>query len=197
MCCSHWQQSTSIPHLPSSAFHSKFFEPSSEEWAYYIERFECELAVFGLRDGAATEPARRELLLSKVGKQHFRLLVDHFKPRAIQDVAYDELKAAINANYAPKSSVMVDRVHFSMRFRRKNESVMQFVNALRGLAGKCDFSNALSERLRDQVVIGFNNVTWQQELLRQFPSNAATLQQVEEAASRLELAECQLERLQT
>ncbi|CDW60681.1 hypothetical protein TTRE_0000907201, partial [Trichuris trichiura] len=162
--------------LAQQRFSFDSFEPSSEEWAYYIERFECELAVFGLRDGAATEPARRALLLSKVGKQHFRLLVDHFKPRAIQDVAYGGSR---------------------MRFRRKNESVMQFVNALRGLAGKCDFGNALSERLRDQVVIGINNVNWQQELLRQFPSNAATLQQVEEAASRLELAECQLERLQT
>uniref|UniRef100_A0A5S6QLW0 RNA-directed DNA polymerase n=1 Tax=Trichuris muris TaxID=70415 RepID=A0A5S6QLW0_TRIMR len=92
---------------------------------------------------------------------------------------------------------MVDRVHFSMRFRHKEESVTQFINALRGLSGKCDFGVTLCERLRDQVVIGINNLTWQQELLRQFPSNAATLQQVEEAATRLELAQCQVVRLQS
>ncbi|KRX46962.1 hypothetical protein T05_3675 [Trichinella murrelli] len=78
------------------------FDPSTEEWIYYIERLECEISVFSLLNGDGTEAACRTLLLSKLGQQHFCMLVDHFKPRTVQTVSYDELKAAIGANSAKK-----------------------------------------------------------------------------------------------
>uniref|UniRef100_A0A5S6QJL9 Retrotransposon gag domain-containing protein n=1 Tax=Trichuris muris TaxID=70415 RepID=A0A5S6QJL9_TRIMR len=91
---------------------------------------------------------------------------------------------------------MVERVHFWQRFRHDEESVVRFRNALRGLASHCEFGPSLAERLRDQLVIGNNNTTWQQELLRLFPTNDATLQQVEDAVTRLELADVQQMQLQ-
>ena len=45
----------------------------------------------------------------------------------------------------------------------------------------------MSERLRDQPIIGINNNAWQQELLRRHTTNEATLRQVEETALVLEL----------
>uniref|UniRef100_A0A5S6QM96 RNA-directed DNA polymerase n=1 Tax=Trichuris muris TaxID=70415 RepID=A0A5S6QM96_TRIMR len=172
------------------------FDPSVEEWDFYVQRFECELEVFGLRCGTTTELARRRLLLSKIGKEHFRLLVNHFKPQAVHEQTYDRLKAAMGINYGRRASVMVERVHFSQRFRHDEESVVQFMNALRGLASHCEFGPSLAERLRDQLVIGINNTMWQQELLRLFPTNDATLQQVEDAVTRLELADVQQMQLQ-
>ncbi|XP_003376049.1 conserved hypothetical protein [Trichinella spiralis] len=83
--------------------------PSTKEWIYYIE-------LFGLLDGDGTEAACRTLLLSKLGQQQFCMLVDHFKPRTVQTVSYDELKAAIGANFA-----------------KKKESDAQFVHAFRGI----------------------------------------------------------------
>ncbi|KFD50476.1 hypothetical protein M513_08703 [Trichuris suis] len=75
---------------------------------------------------------------------------------------------------------MVDRVHFSQRLRRGNESIAQFTNHLRGLASRCEFGASLAERLRDQIVIGINSTAWQL-LLSLFPTNDATLQQLEDA----------------
>ncbi|KRX67817.1 hypothetical protein T09_13607 [Trichinella sp. T9] len=86
------------------------FDPSTEEWIYYIERLECEISVFSLLNGDGTEAACRTLLLSKLGQQHFCMLVDHFKPRTLR------------LEQTPQ----------------KKESDAQFVNAFRGLAGKCD-----------------------------------------------------------
>ncbi|KFD51953.1 LOW QUALITY PROTEIN: hypothetical protein M513_07282 [Trichuris suis] len=179
--------------LAQQRFCFEQFDPGTEEWDLYVQCFECELEAFGLRCGEQTELARRRLLLSKIGKEHFRLLVNHFRPLAVQEQSYDRLKSAMSSNYGRRSSVMVDRVQFSQRFRRDEESVTQFLNSLRGLASRCDFGDSLAERLRDQLVIGINNSGWQQELLRQFPK---TPQQVEAADSRLELADSQRAQLQ-
>jgi hypothetical protein len=55
------------------------FDKSAEEWTYYIQRFETELAVSGLlADDVMTR--RRNLLLSRVGAEAFHVVVDHFRP---------------------------------------------------------------------------------------------------------------------
>ena len=54
----------------------------------------------------------------------------------------------------------------------------------------------MSERLRDQLIIGINNDAWQQELFRRHTTNEATLQQVEETALVLEQASIQQQQLQ-
>lgn len=45
-----------------------------------------------------------------------------------------------------------ERVTFTPRYKQESESVTQFLTALRGLAGSCDFWDNLEERLRDQLV---------------------------------------------
>ncbi|KHJ40090.1 hypothetical protein D918_09883 [Trichuris suis] len=60
--------------LAQQRFCFEQFDPGTEEWDLYVQCFECELEAFGLRCGEQTELARRRLLLSKIGKEHFRLL---------------------------------------------------------------------------------------------------------------------------
>ena len=59
------------------------FDPAQEKWEYYIQRFETELALYNLLSGDATAEARKNLLLSKVGPEAFRILVDHHRPEAV------------------------------------------------------------------------------------------------------------------
>ena len=74
---------------------------------------------------------------------------------------------------------MAERVVFAQRHRKEEETVTQFINALRALAGNCDFGASLAERLRDQLVIGLNNDVWQKEIFRLHPTNESTLAQIE------------------
>jgi hypothetical protein len=55
----------------------------------------------------------------------------------------------------------------------------------------------MSERLRDQLVLGLSNDSWQKEIFRLHPTNAATLAQVEASVLVLEQASTQQERLQS
>lgn len=66
---------------------------------------------------------------------------------------------------------------------------------LRALAGHCEFGNTLDERLRDQLVIGINNMSWQQELIKTHPKNSAKLADVLSTARNLEQAEIQTTRI--
>ncbi|KAL5470941.1 hypothetical protein EMCRGX_G029003 [Ephydatia muelleri] len=119
------------------------FKAEEEEWVYYVQRFETELALHRLLVGDNTADTRRNLLLSKA--------------------------------------------------RKEEETVTQFLIALRAIAGNCEFGASLSERLRDQLAIGINNDAWQKELFRLHTTNDATLQQVEASALILEQASTQQE----
>ena len=89
-----------------------------------------------------------------------------------------------------------ERVKFASRVRGNDEKIAQFLNSLKAIAGHCRFGDSLSERLRDQLIIGINNDAWQQELFRRHTTNEATLQQVEETALVLEQASIQQQQLQ-
>ena len=171
------------------------FDPNGEEWNYYIQRFENELAIHGLLEEPGTAAHRRNLLLARIGPEAFRVVVDHFRPEAVNTRTYDELKQVLQQFYQKNICIAAERVGFAQRHRKEGETVTQFINSLRSLAGNCEFGASLEERLRDQLVIGINNDAWQKEIFRLHPTNASKLAQVEATALVLEQASVQQQRL--
>lgn len=170
------------------------FAPDREDWEYYIQRFELETAIQGL-DTAETSTHKRNILLTKVGPDPFKILVDYFKPDSVTTKTYTDIVNVLNNYYGKKTFVLSERVTFALRWRGDDETVTKFVTALRGLAGTCEFGDGLNERLRDQLVIGINNAAWQQEIIREHPTNTATLTDVESTAFKLEQASIHTKRL--
>jgi len=66
------------------------FDPSNEEWIYYIQRFELELS---LHDILAQHNIKRNLLLKWIGPEPYRLVVDQFSPTFIIKIKYAEITA--------------------------------------------------------------------------------------------------------
>ena len=172
------------------------FDPVQEKWEYYIQRFETELALHNLLSGDATAEARKNLLLSKVGPEAFRILVDHHRPEAVTTKTYQLLKNTLQRHYQAGICILAERVTFASRYRREGETVSQFLIALRAIAGNCGFGPSLDERLRDQLAIGVNDDYWQRELFRLHTTNEATLQEVEASALVLEQAHNQQQKIQ-
>eukprot|EP00731_Ephydatia_muelleri_P031413 Em0022g927a len=67
------------------------FDNNIEEWDYYIQRFENELAVHGLLTGEDSADARKNLLLSKIGPEAFKIVVDYFCPDPVGTKSYQQL----------------------------------------------------------------------------------------------------------
>ncbi|XP_063363538.1 uncharacterized protein LOC134652296 [Cydia amplana] len=170
------------------------FDNKTEDWDYYIQRFEIELQIHGL-DKETSEDKRKQLLLSRIGPAAFKVLVDYYRPVVVTTKSYDDLKKVLNEYYEKKTYVLSERVTFATRHRKAEETITQFILELRSLAGYCEFGTTLDERIRDQLVIGINNSTWQQELIKEHPTNSAKLSDVIATANKLEQAELQSQRL--
>jgi len=82
---------------------------------YYIQRFKNELAIHGLLTGPGTEDHRGNLLLSRVGPEAFKILVDHFRPTAVNTCTYDELKQVLTQFFQESICIMAERVVFAQR----------------------------------------------------------------------------------
>ena len=93
--------------------------------------------------------------------------------------------------------MIAERVKFTLCHWKEEETVTQFLISLRAIAGKCAFGQSLDERLRDQLVIGINNDSWQQEIFRLHPTNDATLQQIEQSALIVEQAFTQQQQIRS
>ena len=93
------------------------FDPVQEKWEYYIQRFETELALHNLLSGDATAEARKNLLLSKVGPEAFRILVDHHRPEAVTTKTYQLLKNPLQRHYQAGICILAERVTFASRYR--------------------------------------------------------------------------------
>ena len=80
-------------------FRFEHFDKMGEEWEYYIQRFETELALHGLLEGNATANVRRNLLLSKIGPDAFKVVVDHYRPEDIATKTYVALKETLGKHF--------------------------------------------------------------------------------------------------
>ncbi|KAG8137998.1 hypothetical protein E2320_003932 [Naja naja] len=72
-------------------------------------------------------------------------------PQTVKAVSWEELQEVLGNHYAPKPSRRSPR---SQRTQAENESVSEYVAALRSAALHCGFRDQLDDMLLDQLVCG-------------------------------------------
>ena len=85
-------------------------------------------------------------------------------PELAKEKTYKQITDIIKDYHEPKLSAIVERYRFHTGVRKSDESVAEFVAALRGIARNCEFTN-LEDQLRDRLVVGINNEAVQRQLL--------------------------------
>ncbi|KAJ1200309.1 hypothetical protein NDU88_004133 [Pleurodeles waltl] len=70
----------------------------------------------------------------------------------------------LDLHYLPKISTILERYHFGMREQGQNESIEEYITALRKLAATCKFGVTLEERIRDQFMLKCSSDKIRQEL---------------------------------
>ncbi|KAJ1188336.1 hypothetical protein NDU88_005097 [Pleurodeles waltl] len=66
---------------------------------------------------------------------------------------YEICARQLDLHYLPKISTIMERYHFGLREQGKEESVEEYIMALRKLASSCKFGALVQERIRDQFVL--------------------------------------------
>ena len=149
------------------AFHGHIgeFNPSSDSWSEYIERLDEYFMASDIAPEDVTK--RRAILLSACGTETYSLIKKLVAPALPKEKTYKQITDIVKDYHEPKPSTImtiVERYRFHMRVRKSDESVAEFVAALRGIARNCEFTD-LEDQLRDRLVVGINIEAVQRRLL--------------------------------
>lgn len=132
-----------------------------EDWSEYVEVL---TNYFGAnRITAATQ--KRQILLASVGRETYHLIKTLLAPASPDSKSFDEIVQVLRKHLDPPPSKIVSRCKFNSRNRFGNESISDYVVALKRLAQNCDFGETHSIMLRDRLVCGVANERIQSRLL--------------------------------
>jgi hypothetical protein len=132
----------------------------SEDFELYEERVKLYFT-------ANNVPADKQVpaFLTFIGPKTYSVVRSLVSPTLPQDKSLDDLCKALKEHYCPKPLVIVERFRFMKRTQNDGESIATFIADLQKLSTNCEFGNTLTDRLRDQFVVGLHDETIQRKLL--------------------------------
>ena len=152
------------PRAMSSGSHGFIspFDGNQEEWIDYAEHLENYFIANDITDIAK----QRAILLNGVGPTTYRLIKTLCLPGSPKEYKFEELVERVRLHFNPKPSVIVKRFEFNTRKQRADESVSEFVAALRKITEYCEYGDRLNEMLRDRLVCGIYDKRVQRRFLQ-------------------------------
>ena len=166
------------------------FDPEVEDWVEYTDRLSYYFTANGITDNAK----KRAIFISCCGPATFRLMKSLVFPEALTDFTFAQLVEKVRVHRELKTSTIVRRFQFNSRTRAPDESVADYVAALRRLAERCAYGEMLEEMLRDRLVCGINNAAIQRCLLAE---SDLTLSKAISVAQAAEIADTGVKELQS
>jgi len=104
-------------------------------------------------------------LLSSIGKETYNTLRNLLASNNPRTTAWEDIVSTLKTHFEPKSLVIAERFVFNRRQQETDESVADYVAALRKLSIHCDFGTFLNDALRDRFVCGLKSEAMQKKLL--------------------------------
>ncbi|XP_074041731.1 uncharacterized protein isoform X2 [Leptinotarsa decemlineata] len=153
-------------------------------WKTYVARVKQYFIANGI-----TDELKIPTLITVVGDTTYELMVDLCSPDAPEDKSCDTLVEIVKNHLEPDPSVIAERHKFRLKRQNGEETVAEYMAALKNLAKTCDFKDSLEENLRDQFVSGLYNDTIKQRLFSEKFLNYARAYEI---ARNMEAAEKQV-----
>lgn len=130
------------------------FDESNEAIENYLQRLEAWLSVNDIDDAGK----KRDVLISEIGPAPYATLKDLAYPAAVNAKSFDELQELLLSHYKPQTTSLTDRYKLNYRKQEPNESMTQFIAALKKLSSTCNYGDQLEERLRDALTFGVRDL---------------------------------------
>lgn len=135
------------------------YDEKAQNFESYLERFEHFVSANDVKD-----EKKLAVFLTVIGPQAYEVLKSLIVPDVPGDKSFEEVKLILKNHYSPKSSVIAERCKFNRRVQEQQETVEDFIVALKHLARKCDYGSFLQEALRDRLVAGLRREETQRAL---------------------------------
>lgn len=152
------------------------FNSEKETFTSYCERFELFAVANDLMESAVdTDEARnknelikvkkRAIFLTQIGAEMFSLVESVCAPEKPATKSLNDLQQLMCDHFNPKPIEIAECFHFGTRDRHENETIGEYIVALKKLSRHCNFGNFLTRALRDRFVCGLKNERIQNKLL--------------------------------
>ncbi|KAH9364635.1 hypothetical protein HPB48_019308 [Haemaphysalis longicornis] len=120
----------------------------------YLERFEVFAAANDFAPGK-----KLQVFLASIGEKAYLTLRNLLLPKTPAETTFEEVVTALKGHYTPGRQRVTERSHFYLRQQQPQETVADFIEALKKLAAKCGFGAFLQEALRDRLIAGLRDDT--------------------------------------
>ena len=98
------------------------FEPSSDDWHLYVQRFEHFLLANDIED----DSKQRHLLLALIGNSTFKLLTNLVAPKKPGELSYKEICEQLEKHFSPKPIKIAERFRFYSRQQQSEKTVAEY-----------------------------------------------------------------------
>ena len=100
-----------------------------------------------------------------MGPKVYALIRNLLSPAKPSEQTFERLRQTMTNHYKPQRVTIAERFRFNKRNQGDNESVADYIVALKQLASSCEFGAFLNEALRDRFVRGLRHESIQKRLL--------------------------------
>ncbi|XP_065082215.1 uncharacterized protein LOC135704655 [Ochlerotatus camptorhynchus] len=153
----------------------------------WVERLETALSIYGVAD----VEMRRNLLLHHMGPESYDVICDKLAPASPRTKTFQEIVQLLEAYYNPQRLEISENYRFNCRRQgdkdavSAEETVDEYLVALRRIAITCNFDQYLEKALRNQLVFGIKRNDIRSRLLEK---RNLTLQDARDIAVGMELS---------
>ena len=171
------------------------FSPERETFRSYVERMEMFFMANNIveRTGEGSAEAnlavanrKRAIFLTEIGPEAYSTLSNLLAPAKPRDTTFANIVEALERHYNPAPLEIAESFHFGTRYQKQDESIGDYIVALKKLSIHCNYGEFLHRALRDRFVCGLNNPKIQNKLLN---TEDLTFEKVCQIAQSMEMAE--------
>ncbi|XP_058817568.1 uncharacterized protein K02A2.6-like [Topomyia yanbarensis] len=173
--------------VPPPSFTIDPFDKRKLKWMRWVERLENAFIIYAVDD----VDMRKSLLLHHMGAESYDIICDKIAPDAPRDKTYQQIVDILETFFNPRPLEISENFRFKCRRQgdkdaaTPEESVDEYLVALRRIAVTCNFGQYLETALRNQLVFGIKRNDIRSRLLEK---RELTLQSARDIAVSMELS---------
>jgi hypothetical protein len=155
------------------------FETQRETWVSWFPRFSGYLKSYNFK-----EDEYAQTLIIHLTPEPFTQLQQHIWPRKVDELSFDELKAALNEIHESSRKVKwTARSEFRLVTQQEGQSIQEFVRALRSAAKDCCWEG---EVLEENLLESFIKGVWQENVRQKVHAMSKNYTKLSEAIKEAE-----------
>ena len=158
------------------------FDKRNAHFSRWIDRLNCQFKLNKTQD-----TNRLYTLYSIMGQETYEILCDKLEPIKPADstLTYEDIVQILKEHFNPIPLEIVENYKFHLRKQQSEESIGDYIIAIRKISANCNFGGYLDTALRNQLVFGIKDERIQSRLLEEAD---LTLQRATTLSLALELS---------